>query len=89
MSLNDIFQTIPQPKEDEVKQRQQMVVWAKLIPLLTTCEPVELKKAETKFGRAPVCDVYSGASEISGVHCLIFRVRKYLYQTKMRTQFTQ
>ena len=75
MSLHDIFQTIPEKEKEEPKKSLQ--VWAKLIPLLTTCEPVELKKDETKFGRAPVCDVYNGASEISGLHCIIFRVKAF------------
>eukprot|EP00158_Paraphelidium_tribonemae_P006944 Partr_v1_DN28045_c2_g1_i2_m57128 len=50
--------------------------WATLIPILDTSEAIDLIVDEYSFGRGSACDKIFDASEISSVHCSIYRVLK-------------
>jgi hypothetical protein len=63
-------------KKAPAKNDKPIRTWAALIPLVGSYESVEINKEEFSFGRAATCDRIINASEISNVHCSIYRVKK-------------
>ncbi|KAI3630823.1 hypothetical protein MIR68_012258 [Amoeboaphelidium protococcarum] len=50
-------------------------MWAKLTPILDNYPEVEINKEEFVIGRSSNCDRTFNASEISNIHCCIYRVK--------------